>query len=913
MWSGAGAGPQGAGGEAAIAPHTHFEKCGAGAWADGGRAARGGSGGKGPIDRSVQGWAGQSIPVDGKVPVFHPRVGHTGQFGGQGGGRGPRGAGGPGGKGQMRMAKGRDGRRGGKGFRRLWEQVTKVGWGQSLEAGGKLVFSEMSVEDLVRVIQSLPPETSVVLTVSQALCYLDSRALAALLKELPKVGCANRAVELFDWLRGFEQGHELSALCDVYTYTTMISLCGQQQQLRRALELVAEMRSRGIQCNVHTYSALMNVCIKCGELELALDVYKQMKSEGCQPNVVTYNTLIDVYGKTGQWEEAVKVLDVMQEQGLEPEIRTYNTAIIACNMCGQPEEALKVYEGLRNAGHTPIATTYTALISAYGKAGQLDKALDTFYKMVQNGCERNIITYNALLATCEKGGRWELALQLFNQMHKEGCHPNTVTFNSLINVCAQAGKWEKASEIFERMKIQNCKPDSMTYTALLHAFEQGGQWHRAVRIFEQMVQQGCRLDTLVHHTIIDLLWQSGVMWAQSKAVQLFNSAQRNYHVRLGVLQNVEGGVLEASVPSLSVGVAVLSLHKWLLETRGWVDQEGTQVLGDEVVVVVGRIRHSREQNLAAVKEAVRAVLNGLGAPMTFSEEFQGGLRCSAASWKFSEWLTSSELGTSLAQFVGDGSAAEACRESLSDDMTTEARCKEAFTAVKHFEDTHRLSFQVMGQGYLQQRRELVEMALGLGRRLQLKDETIHDAVLLMDRVMSTGVRIQDGVWTVFLAALVLISARQGEAPEKVPMPEQLDALVQFPLGSVQKMEGQVRMALNHDTAAISAIRVMKLYFERLGYSSKSISSYPVVGSAFHLLQAALLHPDFLNFRPSVTAAALLHHDRKARGRVKFWPTALAHLTDVHNVETPEFLGALQAASQLEASPFLTPPSVLPLE
>ena len=51
--------------------------------------------------------------------------------------------------------------------------------------------------------------------------------------------------------------------------------------------------------------------------------------------------------------------------------------------------------------------------------------------------------------------------------------------------------------------------------------------------------------------------------------------------------------------------------------------------------------------------------------------------------------------------------------------------------------------QVMGQGYLQQRRELVEMALGLGRRLQLKDETIHDAVLLMDRVMSTGVRVRD--------------------------------------------------------------------------------------------------------------------------------------------------------------------------
>ena len=57
----------------------------------------------------------------------------------------------------------------------------------------------------------------------------------------------------------------------------MIALCGQRQSLRLALELVAEMRSRGVACNVHTYSALMNTCIKCGELELALDVFNQLQ------------------------------------------------------------------------------------------------------------------------------------------------------------------------------------------------------------------------------------------------------------------------------------------------------------------------------------------------------------------------------------------------------------------------------------------------------------------------------------------------------------------------------------------------------------------------------------------------------------------------------------------------------------
>ncbi len=60
-------------------------------------------------------------------------------------------------------------------------------------------------------------------------------------------------------------------------YPAAISLCGQRQQLRVAMELMAEMRSRAILANVHTYSAMMNVCIKCGEVDTALDVYRQLQ------------------------------------------------------------------------------------------------------------------------------------------------------------------------------------------------------------------------------------------------------------------------------------------------------------------------------------------------------------------------------------------------------------------------------------------------------------------------------------------------------------------------------------------------------------------------------------------------------------------------------------------------------------
>lgn len=201
----------------------------------------------------------------------------------------------------------------GQGYRKLWQQVTKVSKGQKLKdaASGQ---SDVTVEDLVRVVMKLAPQESAVQAVEQGLYYLDSSALAALLKELAKQGHLRRSVEIFDWLRGVDASHELSHLCDLYTYTTMISQCGSHQQLRRALELVAEMRSKGITCNVHTYSALMNVCIKANELELAQDVFDQMIEEGCTPNLVTYNILIDVHVKNGQWEEAVARLDTLERQ-----------------------------------------------------------------------------------------------------------------------------------------------------------------------------------------------------------------------------------------------------------------------------------------------------------------------------------------------------------------------------------------------------------------------------------------------------------------------------------------------------------------------------------------------------------------------------------------------------------------------
>lgn len=105
------------------------------------------------------------------------------------------------------------------GYRRLWHQVTSMG----SSPGNSGTHPELTVEDLVAMIQKLPGDVPVIPAVAEGLWTLDSRAAAALLKELSKVGLTQRAFELFDWLRDLPSSHELHGLCDVFTYTTGLS------------------------------------------------------------------------------------------------------------------------------------------------------------------------------------------------------------------------------------------------------------------------------------------------------------------------------------------------------------------------------------------------------------------------------------------------------------------------------------------------------------------------------------------------------------------------------------------------------------------------------------------------------------------------------------------------------------------
>ncbi len=96
----------------------------------------------------------------------------------------------------------------------------QVAQGQTWQGGMQQLPGQLTVEDLVAMVQRLPPGVSAIPTVAQGLHSLDSRACAALLKDLSKNGLPHHALTIFDWLQSLPSENELSGLCDVFTYTT---------------------------------------------------------------------------------------------------------------------------------------------------------------------------------------------------------------------------------------------------------------------------------------------------------------------------------------------------------------------------------------------------------------------------------------------------------------------------------------------------------------------------------------------------------------------------------------------------------------------------------------------------------------------------------------------------------------------
>jgi hypothetical protein len=234
-------------------------------------------------------------------------------------------------------------------------------------------------------------------------------------------------------------------------------------------------------------------------------------------------------------------------------------------------------------------------------------------------------------------------------------------------------------------------------------------------------------------------------------------------------------------------MCTLTLYRALLLQQQQQDQAAG--LPERVIISAGRSRQ-RDHISGLLRDSTLALLTSWSSPFAFvtstdaaASPAAGGngnngssnssngngngngngnnSKLEAPGAKVAEWLLQDPMQQILSGFmrqqVRSGKAgSSSSSSSITADLATEAkldsRCQDAFAAVKEFESNHCLSVQSMGAAYTAARPDLAKALLGLQGRLGLRDDLVHDAVLLMDRAMSASFKV--GLCRKLLSALV---------------------------------------------------------------------------------------------------------------------------------------------------------------
>lgn len=177
-------------------------------------------------------------------------------------------------------------------------------------------------------------------------------------------------------------------------------------------------------------------------------------------------------------------------------------------------------------------------------------------------------------------------------------------------------------------------------------------------------------------------------------------------------------------------------------------------LPDKVFVSTGRSRQ-RDHISVVLRDGTLALLASWQSPFVISStecssssNGSSGNSCNsrleASGSAVADWLSQDMVHHLLAPFAmqprGNGSHRNLAG-GLAAEAALEKRCKDAYSAVKAFEDTHNLSVQNMGSSFIAARAGLVEAMLEAGAKLASRNDVVHDAVLLLDRAMSASLKV----------------------------------------------------------------------------------------------------------------------------------------------------------------------------
>ncbi|KAK7358923.1 hypothetical protein VNO77_00864 [Canavalia gladiata] len=200
--------------------------------------------------------------------------------------------------------------------------------------------------------------------------WIDSYSINKGLKD--NVVVCNALIDMYAKCGSFNDAKELFYTMvnrTVVSWTTMITACALNGDVKDALNLFFMMLDMGMKPNHITFLAVLQACAHGGLLERGLECFNMMTQEyGLSPGIDHYSCMVDLLGRRGHLREALEIIGSMP---FEPDAGIWSALLSACKLHGKMEMAKYVSEQLFEL-EPQVAVPYVEMANIYASAEMWD-------------------------------------------------------------------------------------------------------------------------------------------------------------------------------------------------------------------------------------------------------------------------------------------------------------------------------------------------------------------------------------------------------------------------------------------------------------------------------------------------------------------------------------------------------------
>ncbi|KAJ8629536.1 hypothetical protein MRB53_022859 [Persea americana] len=168
-----------------------------------------------------------------------------------------------------------------------------------------------------------------------------------------------------------------------------LDACSKKCDVKGALRLYDDARSRGIPLSQYHYNVLLYLCSASKEAELdanpganrGFEIFRQMGVEKIRPNEATFTSLARLAASMDDLELAFEMVKNMASSRLKLKLRSYGPALFGFCRKGEAQKAYEVFEHMEASGVAPEEPELAALLRVSVDSGKGDKVYQILHRL----------------------------------------------------------------------------------------------------------------------------------------------------------------------------------------------------------------------------------------------------------------------------------------------------------------------------------------------------------------------------------------------------------------------------------------------------------------------------------------------------------------------------------------------------